>query len=441
MRFRPHLLTQAALAAVAALALAPAAQATNGMLLEGYGPIATGMGGAATALDNGLAAASNNPATLALGDGRTRLDLAIGLLGPQVSSSAGPMRADSGGTSYVMPAFGWGRRSGKLSYGIALFAQGGMGTEYSSQSFLAMGSGEDVRSELGVGRVILPLAWQATPDLAIGASIDLVWASLDMKMAASGAQLGAMVTRANGNLAMALPALGGAPWARIDFSDSSKFSGAAKATGWAGKLGLVYTLSPTLRVGLSHHLKSALKDMRTGASAARLSAPGGFADNGRITVQDFQMPAQTSVGLAWQAAPATLLAVDLKRVGWSDVMESFRMRYDSAGMGGSVSFAMTQRWKDQTVLQLGAAQRLNDTWTLRVGANLASNPVPDAYVNPIFPAIVKNHYTLGAGLAMAPGRDLNLSMAYAPTVSVNTPSGVVVSHRQLNLQLMLTQRF
>lgn len=441
MNFRLHPLARAALAAGAVLALMPTARATNGMLLEGYGPVATGMGGAATALDNGLAAATNNPATLALGDGRTRLDLAIGLLGPHVSSAAGPMRADSDGTRYVMPAFGWGRRSGRLSYGLALFAQGGMGTEYSSQSFLALGSGEDVRSELGVGRVILPMAFQATPDLAIGASIDLVWSSLDMKMAATGAQLGAMVTSAAGNLAMALPALGGAPWARIDFSDGSKFSGAATATGWTGKLGVVYTVNPSLRVGLSHHLKSALKDMRTGSSGARLSAPGGFADNGRITVQDFQMPAQTTVGLAWQATPATLVALDLKRIGWSDVMESFRMRYDSAGMGGSVAFAMTQRWKDQTVLQFGASQRVNDTWTLRAGANLAGNPVPDAFVNPIFPAIVKNHYTLGAGWAMDPDRGLDVSMAYAPKVTADTPSGVVVSHRQLNLQLMLSQRF
>lgn len=268
-----------------------------------------------------------------------------------------------------------------------------------------------MRSELGVGRVILPLAWQATPELAVGASVDYVWSSLDLKMAASGAQLGAMVTGAGGNLGAALPALGGAPWARIDFSDGSKFSGAAKATGWSGKLGLVYTASPSLRVGLSHHFQSALKDMRTGASGARLSAMGGFADNGRITVQDFQMPAQTTVGLAWQVAPSTLVAVDLKHIGWSDVMESFRMRYDSAGMGGSVGFAMTQRWKDQTVLQFGAAQRLNDTWTLRAGANLASNPVPDAYVNPIFPAIVKNHYTLGAGWAMSPESELNFSTA------------------------------
>lgn len=426
--------------AAAACALPLIAQATNGMLLEGYGPVAAGMGGASTAYDNGLAAATNNPATLALGSAASRLDLAIGKLGPSVSSSGGPMKADSQGTSYVMPAVGWSRRTGAFTYGLALFAQGGMGTEYGSDSFLALGSGQRVRSELGVGRVILPMAWQATPDLALGASVDLVWSSLDMKLAATGQQLGGMVTGANGNLAMALPALGGAPWARVDFSDSNDFSGQAKATGWAAKLGLVYTVSPSLRVGLSHHLKSSLKDMHTSDSGATLSAPG-FADEGRITVLDFQMPAQTTVGLAWQWGADTLLAADIKHIAWSDVMESFRMRYDSAQMGGSVSFAMPQAWRDQTVVQVGVSQRLSESWTVRAGANLANNPVPSTFVNPLFPAIVKNHYTAGAGWTLSPTRDINASMVYAPRVTVDTPSGVVVSHRQINLQLMFSQRF
>lgn len=425
--------------AAAVLSLPPTAMATNGMLLEGYGPVATGMGGASMAYDNGLAAAVNNPATLALGDGRTRLDLAVGLLGPRVSTAAGPMSVDSDGTRYVMPAFGWGRRTGALSYGLALFAQGGMGTEYSAQSFLAMGSGAGVRSELGVGRVMVPLAYQVTPDFAIGGSLDLVWSTLDLQMAASGMQLGGLVTGASGNLAMALPALGGAPWARIDFSDGSDFSGAAKSTGWAAKVGAVFKASPTLNLGFSYHGKTALKDMKTGSGAAQLSAAGGFADTGRMVVQDFQMPTQTAVGLAWQASPDTLVAADLKRIAWSDVMASFRMRYESAGMGGSVSFALPQAWKDQTVVQLGVAHKLG-AWTLRAGINSASNPVPDTYVNPLFPAIVERHYTFGVGTPLA-GGEFNASATTAPKVKVQTPSGLEIRHGQLNLQAMYSIRY
>jgi long-chain fatty acid transport protein len=35
--------------------------------------------------------------------------------------------------------------------------------------------------------------------------------------------------------------------------------------------------------------------------------------------------------------------------------------------------------------------------TLRAGINHASNPIPDALVNPLFPATVERHYTLGLG--------------------------------------------
>lgn len=427
--------------AAATLALPIVAHATNGMLLEGYGPISSAMGGAATAVDNGLAAAANNPATLGLLATGSRLDVAIGHLGPRVSSSAGPMVADSGGRAYVMPAFGYGRRSGDFTYGVAMFAQGGMGTEYAASSFLAMGSGSDVRSELGVGRLILPMAWQASADLVIGGSLDLVWSTLDMRMAASGAQLGQMVTGAAGNLAMALPALGGAPWARVDFSDGSSFSGEAIATGWAAKLGLVYKASRSLTLGASWHSKTSLRDMKTSKSGATLSAFGGFADTGRLTVQDFQMPQQFALGLGWQATPELLVAIDVKHVAWSDVMQSFKMRYESAGMGGEVSFALPQQWRDQTITAIGVAYKASPALTLRAGYNAASNPIPNSYVNPLFPATVRKHYSAGLGYELSERSGISASVTKAPKVTVQSGSGVAISHGQLNAQLMFSQRF
>ncbi len=440
MRASKRLFKLTPLAALCAVALP--ALATNGMNMEGYGPVSSGMGGASQAVDHGTAAMAQNPATLALmGDG-ARLDLALGVLGPKVASSmAGMPTADSSGTSYVMPAVGYARRSGSLVYGIGMFAQGGMGTDYSANSFLAAGSGSPVRSELGVGRVLIPLAWQATPSLSVGATLDYMWAGLDMRMAASGAQLGAMVTGASGNLAAALPSLGGAPWARIDFSDGSDFTGKAKSTGWAAKIGAVYKASEALTLGLSYQGKSSLKDMETSATGASMSATGGFVDNGRITVIDFQWPTMTSLGIAWQATPALLVAADIKRMGWADVMKDFRLRYDSAGMGGSVNFALPQNWKDQTVTNLGVAYALNADVTLRAGLNLADNPIPDAYVNPLFPATVEKHFTLGLGWKLSAGSEFNGSLTIAPESKVTSGMGVVITHKQTNAQLMYTMRF
>ena len=434
-------LRRAALPALCAAAAAPA-WATNGMNMEGYGPVSTGMGGASQAIDHGTAAMAQNPATLGLmAAGSSRMDLAFGRLGPKVNSSIpGFASADSSGTAYYMPALGFARRQGALTWGVGLFAQGGMGTDYAGDSFLAMGSGQPVRSELGVGRLLLPVAWQATPDLTIGASLDFVWAGLDLRMAASGAQLGGLVTGVSGNLGMAMPALAGAPWPRIDFSNSSDFTGAAKSTGWAGKLGLVYRLAPGLTLGASYQTETSLGDMKTSASGASLSAFGGFADSGRITVVDFQWPAMTALGIAWQSGPALLVA-DVKRVDWSGVMKDFRMRYDSAGMGGSVSFALPQNWKDQTVISLGGAFAISPALTLRAGYNRADNPIPEAFVNPLFPATEKTHYTLGLGWRTSPAGELNASLTVAPKSTVTNGQGVVISHKQTNLQMMYSHRF
>lgn len=438
--------TLRATAAATALMLASlTAHATNGMLMEGYGPQSLAMGGTATAFDNGTAAMMNNPATLQLGANGSRLDVALGVLGPKVKSSmTGMPTASSGGTSYVMPAMGWVRKDDRMTWGVGIFGQGGMGTEYGADTFLAMQTGQDVRSELAVGRVIFPVALKVNDQLNVGASLDYTWASLDMKMAATGAQLGGMVTGGSGNIAAAAGGLARAPWARIDFSNSNQFTGAAKGSGWTGKLGLVFQAQQNLSLGLSHHLKTHLSDMTTTASGASMSGPGSFADAGKISVVNFQMPASTTVGLAWQASPQWLVAADIKRIGWSSVMKGFAMRYDSATMGGNVNFTMPQNWKDQTVVALGGAYQLDNALTLRGGYSHASNPIPDGTVNPLFPAIVKNHYTAGFGYKINSSLSMDAAVSHAPTVTVVNTSGqapLTISHSQTNYQMMLSYRY
>lgn len=435
-----------------ALLTASSVHATNGMLMEGYGPISTGMGGASQAIEHGNAAMAQNPATLGLmPDGTARLDVAFGILGPDVKSSAGGQTAKSGGTSYLMPAFGYTRRSGAYTYGIGMFAQGGMGTEYEATSFMSapagVSSGLPSRSELGVGNVILPLAYQVNSDLTVGATLKFMWSSLDMQMTASGGQLAAMAQSSGvaptGALATMLPGLATAPWANISFSDDNDFTGSAKSTGFGASLGAVYKVNKDVTVGGSYQFKTALSDMETSSGAASMSAMGGFIDHGKITVIDFQMPSVFAVGASWQANPALLLAADLKYIGWEDAMKSFQMRYDSATPGyGSVNFGMDQNWKDQTVLNLGMAWKANEQLTLRTGLSLADNPIPDAYVNPLFPATVKSHVTLGLGYKVSEAGDFNASLTLAPSESVtNSTTGVAISHGQTNLQVMYSHRF
>jgi long-chain fatty acid transport protein len=123
-------------------------------------------------------------------------------------------------------------------------------------------------------------------------------------------------------------------------------------------------------------------------------------------------------------------------------MKSFKMRYDSSTGMGYVTFAMPQNWKDQTVVNLGAAWKASDVLTLRAGLNLADNPIPDSTVNFLFPATVKSHATLGLGYKVSEAGDFNMSLTIAPSVSVtNSQTGIATSHSQTNWQFMYSHRF
>lgn len=434
---------------VALSGIAAPALATNGMDLEGYGAVASAMGGASFAYDNGAGAMMNNPATLGLMPSGSGIGVALGFLGPDVKAAS----AKSGGNAYFMPAIGYVTRRGDLTYGVGVYSQGGMGTEYDTGSPMAHSTGEKVRSEVGVGRVILPLAYNVSDALTVAGSLDWVWASMDMKMAATTPQFMAMST---GNMSTGFGGMvggliggSGANAFRIDFSNGNPFTGVATSSGFAGKLGLVYRFSQKLSAGATYHTKTRLSDMETRSGGATFSAfnPGGLlvAVNGKVTIHDFQWPETYGFGFAYQANDDWLIALDYKRINWSGVMRDFKMTFSTGSDFGD--FRIGQNWADQNVVMVGASYRLNDKTMLRFGGNFSNNPVPDDRVNALFPATIKNQYTIGFSRQLDRQSGINFALAYAPKVTVtgtqatDTPySGapdnvLTVSHSQLNMQL------
>jgi long-chain fatty acid transport protein len=461
---------------IAAMVSAPA-YATNGMNLEGYGPIATGMGGASMAYDNGTAAVMNNPATLGLMPDGNRLDVAIGYLGPHIVSSApGAPDAKSSADAFYMPAIGWAHKSGKMTYGLGMFAQGGMGTEYSADSFMAAGSGQEVRSEVSVGRLSVPFAYEVTKELTLAASVDYVWAGMDLKMAMSGAQFGDMVAALGGTQtygtasgtmvdilagAFSSGSLSQMNWARYDFSDNSDYTGKAQGQGFAGNIGGVYKVTDKLAVGATYHSKTSLGDLETDGATLSMNVSGSATGNqaatvpvtGKIQVKDFQWPQTIGAGLAYQASDKLMLVADYKWINWADVMRNFKMTFtaDSTqadpsaaafGLGGTtVDATLYQEWKNQNVFMVGGAYKATEALTVRAGLNVANNPIPNTYLNALFPAIEKNHVTLGAGYQLSMASSVDASFTYAPEVKETADSGVTTSHDQTNAQVMYSYRF
>jgi len=485
--------------------------ATNGMNMEGYGPVATGMGGASFAYDNGNAGMINNPATLGfMKSGTSRLDLAIGGLHPSVSSNG----KDSSADAFFMPAFGYVRKDGNLSWGAGMMAQGGMGTDYSNGSFLgttatsspfaatgfaagqgalALAQGQSLQnmSEVGVGRVIFPLAYQVNDQFNLGGSIDYVWAGMDIKWLVDGAHFQDMMPgsanrfgRVSGSFITngLMPNIGVMfdqfAYGYFDFANTNKFSQKAKGDGWAANLGFTYKVSPQLTVGGIYHAKTRLSDMETGSQDASmtlsfndmLNLMGGGANSaaalpvkGKIVVRNFQWPETYGFGFAYTANDKWSFAADYKRINWASVMKSFRMSFIAGGNGGvaggfngmQMDMDYFQNWKNQNVFMFGAEYKYSDALAVRVGANLANNPVPNEYMTALFPAIVKNHLTFGAAYKLDKAASVDFSLTHAPKVSatnsaaaIGTPAGAVgavsnqsVSHSQTNWQLMYGYRF
>ncbi|MBI5768441.1 MAG: outer membrane protein transport protein [Verrucomicrobia bacterium] len=443
--------------------------ATNGMNMEGYGPVATALGGASFAFDNGTAAVINNPATLALMIEKARFDFAVGVLAPDITATSPTgQRAKSKATAFFMPAVGYAARSGAFTYGLGVFGQGGMGCQYDGATWRGLGFNLENRTEVSVGRVIAPLAWKVSDQLSVAATADFVWAGMDLKMAMSGAQFFDLADprsqqfgRASGGIVAGfnqimqqMPAGTSVDYAYFNFANGNAFTGAAKGYGYAGKIGLLYRPVPELAIGLTYHGETTLSDLKAGDSKVsfQLNVPGmGRMPQtlaGEIRVRDFEWPAMAGIGVAWAPAGAWSFAADLRRVFWSDVMQGFNMAFTAATAtsngnfsGQTLNATLFQRWSDQTVIQAGAAYRVNREFTFRFGGNVASNPIPDKFLNCLFPATIERHLTAGLTYRFSESSSLEGSVTKGFKVTRTNGYGITVSHEQLNTQLMYSYRF
>jgi long-chain fatty acid transport protein len=330
---------------------------------------------------------ANNPATLGLMADGGRADIMLGFVGPDVKTPLGTSEADA----FYMPAIGYVRKQDRLAYGVGIYGQGGMGTEYANGDM----------AQVSVGRVIFPVAYAVTNRLNIGGSVDFVWAGMD--------------------LVTSMPP--------IDFSDDSDFTGEAKGYSLAAKLGFTYKVSDAFTVGGVYQTAGNLPDLEDGA----------------YEVEGFDMPPVVGLGLAWQANKQLMLAADVKDVMWGSSMNTVTISNTDTGM--VVPFQ--QDWDDQIVAALGLSYKFTDAFTGRAGYNYGKNPIPDEFVNYLWPAIMEDHYTAGFGYAFGKQSELNFAVSVAPEVTVTgtgpTPpmgnGGMVIEHSQVNWQLMYSLRF
>lgn len=440
------------------------ARATDVFNLEGYGPVSRAMGGTGVAYDVGGAAMMLNPATLGLMTEGRYVDLGLDVVTTDihVKNAATGEVATSGNHGnnngpYFAPQLSVVYRRANYAFGIGAFAEGGLGAQFGGSSFLSrtatngVDTGLDQFSRLLVLRVPLSAAYNVTDRLTVGASLDVVWTSLNLGSLLDVSQIGTLAAqrRVSGSLVPALLSVPGLSGGYVGFSHSGIVGGGADAWGVGGKLGLTYLLTPDTRVGMAYSFKTAVGDLRAGHAnlTAVSSVAGNIPLSGDIVVKDFQMPAQFTVGISHRFNDQWSVSADYQRVFWSSVMKDLNMRFTQAGTGANLNLSIPQNYRDINVFAVGAEYRYNAKLTLRAGFQYAQEAVPNDTLLAVVPAIPTTHLSAGASYAFDKDDLLSfaLSVGLQKTLSngsqPNTAVPIVATHSQINAVVGYQKRF
>lgn len=447
----------------AALSATGTAVATDVFNVEGFGPISRAMGGTGVAHDIGAAGMMYNPATLGLMKNGSELHLGLDLIATDIKArnQATGETASSNNHSnnrgpYFAPEAAYTYRKGLLALGVGAFAEGGLGTEYGSNSFLSrtttnnIDTGLDNSSRLLVLRIPFAGAYQVNDQLTLGGSVDAVWTSLNLGLLLDVTQIGALAAdnRVSGSLVPTLLSVPGLSGGHFSFTKNKIVGGGTDAWGVGGKLGLTYQATPDTRIGFAYNFKTHVGDLEGGATLTAVSSvAGNIPLTGNIKIRDFQMPAQASLGINHRFNDKWTVAADYQRVFWKDVFKNINVGFVADGSGANIDILLPQNYKDINVYAIGAEYRYSDKWTFRGGAQYADNTIPGNMLFAVIPAHLTTHVTGGLSYAFDANSHLDLAVSFALQKKLsnssqpNTSVPIEASHSQVNAVVAYVHRF
>lgn len=451
---RMHAVAKALSCLAIAFSASGSAMATNVFKMEGFGPISRAMGGTGAAHDIGAAAMMYNPATLGLINKGAELHLGLDLVNTNIDTknlatgenASSDNRSNNRGPYYA-PEAAFTSRQGQFTFGVGAFAEGGLGTEYGSNSFLSrtttnnIDTGLDNSSRLLVLRIPLAAAFQINDRLTVGGSLDAVWTALNLGLLLDVTQIGALAAdnRISGSLVPVLLAVPGLSGGHFSFTKNEIVGGGTDAWGVGGKLGLTYQVSPETRIGAAYNFKTNVSDLKGRAILTAVSAvAGNIPLAGEIKIRDFEMPAQASLGISHRFSDKLTVAADYQRVFWKDVMKNIDVGFVADGSGANIDILLPQNYRDINVYAIGAEYRYSDKWTFRGGAGYANQAVPNNMLFAIVPGILTTHVTGGLSYAFDRNKRLDFALSFALRKSLsnssqpNTSVPIEGTHSQVN---------
>ncbi len=398
-----------ALALVLTVAAAPAS-ATNGYFSHGYGTHYKGMAGAGAALHLNSLAPATNPAALAfLGP---RWDASFALFNPNRSYSVNgnpsgfpgtfgltPGTVESDSRYFPVPALGASWKAGDDgAFGLALYGNGGMNTNWPTGTFYAgTPTGVNLSQMFVAPTYALRLADRhAFGVTAIGA---LQW------------------FKAEGVSSFA--PFSSAPSALSDNDNSYSYGGGVRI-GYQGDWSELFSFGASYqtKIWMSHF------DEYSGL----------FAEQG-----GFDIPANWVAGIAIRPTANLDIALDVQQVlysGVTSIASPLMPNLMQAPLGTETGAGFG--WEDMTTLKGGIQLRAGEGWTWRAGYSYGHQPIPESEVlfNILAPGVQEQHVTVGFSKLIKHTQELSIAIMRSFSKKLTGPNPLEVPGLQsIDLQM------
>ena len=376
------------------LGIASQASATTGYFALGYGPKSNGMAGAVVAAPQDATTSAVNPAGMSLIE--ERADFSLMLFSPIREAALGnnlEVRKKSKRDFFVIPNGGFKYQlNDQLSWGISVYANGGMNTTYTRNIFHET-AGKPVEAtnigtlqiDMGQGIIAPTLSYQITPEHSFGIA-PLIGVQY-FKAKGLGNFIGFTENSAGTDLTDTA----------YDFA-----YGTGIRAGWIGQI------HPMVTLGASASSKIYMTEFHQYSDL--------FAENG-----GFDIPANFTTGIALHPRSDLTLSFDYERIFYGDVKSiankgpilgpAIPVGQSVLGADNGIGFG----WDDIDVFRIGLQYEVNQDLTLRAGYSWNDRPFggDQLLFNVIAPAVTNKHMTFGLSYSPSEFGEWNLSYQHA----------------------------
>jgi long-chain fatty acid transport protein len=379
------------------------ASATNGYFGHGYSIKEKGMAGAGVAVPTDAMGVSTNPATLT--EVGNRFDLGLSIFSPKREYNVGGTASDPTGCTpgvncpislasgtvesdkdyFYIPNMAYSSQINEnSSWGIAVYGNGGMNTDYPVATF---GDPTGLNST-GVDLMQLFIA----PTYAYKFSEKHSFGITPI--------VGIQFFEARGLDGFGLMGMSSDP---ANLSNN----GHDNSYGFGGRIGYLGQLTDQFSVGLSWQSKIYMSEFDDYA--------GLYAEQG-----DFDIPANWTIGLAFMATPTVTLAFDVQQIYYSDVKSIANSVYSPGRLGDDDGRGFG--WDNMTIFKFGLQWERTEQWAYRFGYSYGEQPIPNSSLPPnenemtfniLAPAVIEQHATFGLTYTFESQGELDFSFMYA----------------------------